>query len=347
MGTTARVLVLADTAEVAAALGATAAARLADLEARWSRFLPESELSRLNASSGHPVVVSRETFALVARAVDAWRRTCGWFDPTGLAAIHALGYDRDFDEIGEDLPAATTYPFPGAGAIDLDPIVGAVVLPADVALDLGGIGKGYAGDLVAQELREAGAHGVALDVGGDVRVCGTGPEAGDWRVHLAAPEVATRFGAVRLGGGAVTTSTTRRRRWTRAGLPVHHLLDPTTGRPAARGVETVIVVGGEAWWSEVLAKAALIAGPDAGLALLETEAVEGALVLERGEVVTTRGFAAWCSGPEQVLAGGEAAEVGEVQERGDGVEHGAEVPLHQLAVTPGAVEEHRVGDVLG
>ena len=72
------------------------------LEAKWSRFRPETELSLLNAAGGgRPVVVSAVTFALIARAVDAWRRTGGAFDPTGLDAIRAWGYDRDFAEVGD------------------------------------------------------------------------------------------------------------------------------------------------------------------------------------------------------------------------------------------------------
>src|SRR3954447_24763877 len=92
MGTTARLLASGGAPEAMDRAEDT----LHGLEARWSRFLPESELSLLNAAGGgRPVVVSAGTFALIARAVDAWRRTGGTFDPTGLDAIRAWGYDRD------------------------------------------------------------------------------------------------------------------------------------------------------------------------------------------------------------------------------------------------------------
>ena len=110
--------------------------------------------------AGAPVVVSAETFALVARAVDAWRDTGGRYDPTVLAALEAAGYDRDFDDVrrrrrrrrGRGDPP----PVPGCAAIELDPLVSAVRLPAGRALDLGGIGKGYAADVVSAELLDAG-----------------------------------------------------------------------------------------------------------------------------------------------------------------------------------------------
>jgi thiamine biosynthesis lipoprotein len=91
MGTTAHVVVVGNEQLVAHAF-----ARLDDLERRWSRFIATSEISRMNAHAGAPVVVSADTFLLLTLAVNAWRRTHGLFDPTVLAAVQALGYDRDF-----------------------------------------------------------------------------------------------------------------------------------------------------------------------------------------------------------------------------------------------------------
>src|SRR6476620_9217437 len=78
-----------------------AEARIADLERRWSRFDERSEVSALNRHAGDPVVVSTETVELVERALDAWRLTHGWFDPTVLGALERAGYDRTFDEVSE------------------------------------------------------------------------------------------------------------------------------------------------------------------------------------------------------------------------------------------------------
>ncbi len=163
-----------------------AAARLADLEALWSRFRDDSEISRLNAAGGRPVVVSRLTFELIERAVRAWERTGGAFDPTVLPALSAAGYDRDYADVAgndgvqdEDEADDVAPPVPpGAGVVELDAVVRAVRLPPDVALDLGGIAKGFAADLVAAELLDAGAEGVCVNIGGDLRVSGT-PPTGD------------------------------------------------------------------------------------------------------------------------------------------------------------------------
>src|SRR4051794_12289343 len=176
MGTRARILVRGGPDDLAARGEALAH----DLEARWTRFRPDSELMRLNAGAGRPVRVSEPTFALVARAVDAWHRTAGRFDPTGLDALTAAGYDRDF-ATGLDRPGAvcdgsgsTGRRLPGCRRVRLDPLVAAVSLPAEVQLDLGGIGKGYGADRIVAALVDEGAEGVCVDLGGDVRVAGTG-----------------------------------------------------------------------------------------------------------------------------------------------------------------------------
>ena len=92
MGTSAHVLV------VGGRTGASEQAeeRLRDLERRWSRFLPESELSLLNAAGGAPCIVSTDTIRLVETLQHAWRLTDGRFDPTVHDAMVELGYESSW-----------------------------------------------------------------------------------------------------------------------------------------------------------------------------------------------------------------------------------------------------------
>ena len=190
--------------------------RIDELESRWSRFLPDSELCRLNAAAGQPVIVASVTFELLTRAVEGWRLTGGHFDPTVLPALVAAGYDRSFETVERDAPelSARSTPAPGGAELSLDPIVRSVTLPPGVALDLGGIGKGFAADLVSTELLQAGASGACVNLGGDLRVRGTPPD-GAWIVEVEAepgtmPEPAPRVSR---------SPTVRSRRRARAGVP--------------------------------------------------------------------------------------------------------------------------------
>ncbi len=259
---------------------------LDDIESRWSRFRPDSELSALNLHSGSPVFTSPDTATVVAMAIEAWRVTGGLFDPTVHDALVASGYDRSFDDItGADPVAAPSVP--GPDGIEVDERIGLVVLPPGCHIDLGGIGKGRAADLVAEQVLAGGAAGVCVDLGGDVRVAGLTVDGGDdWVIAVDDPlEPGRDLARLRLAGGAVTTSSSRKRRWSTGSGSAHHLIDPATGRPAESGLTAVTVVAGSAAWGEVYAKAALIAGPTRGRALIEAAGMCALLVADDGTVV--------------------------------------------------------------
>jgi thiamine biosynthesis lipoprotein len=287
--------------------------RLADLEGRWSRFLPDSELSRVNAQPGRAVRVSADTAQLVTRAVEAWRVTGGLFDPTVLPALEAAGYDRTFEALADETgdreenraagqaagqavgqavgaPPRSAVPAPGCAGIrvTVDDLGGTVRLPHRTRLDLGGIGKGYAADQVAFDLRSQGADGVCVNLGGDVRVGGRSPQGAGWSVGVADPfdtsEHPRDLTVLALGEGAVATSSRARRRWRRGGRPMHHVIDPRTGAPARTDLVAVTVVAAEVHWAEVLAKGALVAGSGAGTRLLDAHRVAALLVTETGDL---------------------------------------------------------------
>jgi thiamine biosynthesis lipoprotein len=243
-----------------------ARARIEDLELRWSRFLPDTELDRLNraAGTGTPTALSAVTFDLIASAIDAWRDTDGLFDPTVLPALVAAGYDRSFDQGPGPMSETPTTPHVDCDDIVVDHDALTVALPPACALDLGGIGKGRAADLVAEDLIDAGsAAGGCVNLGGDLRVFGDAPDgAPGWAVGIEEPE---DNGAVMLvvglADGALATSSTTRRRWrTEAGDQRHHLIDPRTREPAVTTLHSVSVIAGSAMTAEVHAKASLIAG---------------------------------------------------------------------------------------
>jgi thiamine biosynthesis lipoprotein len=299
MGTDVEVLAVGADDPAMAVLGALAADALERREARWSRFRPTSELCRLNDTPGVPVVVSPETFTLIARAVEAWRDTGGRYDPTVLAALRAAGYDRDFDAVerageGTDVPEPVAVP--GCADIELDSLVSAVRLAPGVVLDLGGIGKGYAADVVSAELLDAGVtgvRGVLVNLGGDLRARGEAPVPHGWVVEVDDPLGTGATGRLSLAEGAIATSTKLRRAWVRGERSLHHLIDPRTGQPAESGLASVTVVAGEAWRAEVLAKAAFVGGRDDGARLIEAAGATGLLVTDVGEVLELPGLAAF------------------------------------------------------
>jgi len=296
MGTRAHVIVVGGPA----GLADVAVARIEQLESLWSRFRPGSDTSRLNQGAGARIAVSSETAELVERALDGWRLTAGAFDPTLLGPVIRAGYDRTFELMPERTRPGRSHAEPGCAGIETGP--GWVRLPAGSGFDPGGIGKGLAADMVTAELLAAGAHGVCVNLGGDLRVAGEGPGGGTWTVDVEHPGSAEPIARIGLGEGAVATSTTLRRRWHVDGEPRHHLIDPRTGVPSDTGVELAAVVAGQAWIAEVLAKAVLLAGWGAAPRVLAGTGAEALTVATGGRVRTTPGLAAYLGGAAPLAA---------------------------------------------
>jgi thiamine biosynthesis lipoprotein len=146
------------------------------------------------------------------------------------------------------------------------------MLPDGVGFDPGGIGKGFAADLVSDALAATGARGVCVNIGGDARVRGVAPDeraGGVWTIDVLDPGDDTVRATVALQAGAVATSSRVRRSWVVGGQVRHHLVDPHAGAPVENEIVSVTVVASDGWRAEVLAKAAFVGGVEHGLALLD------------------------------------------------------------------------------
>jgi thiamine biosynthesis lipoprotein len=275
------------------------------LERRWSRFLPDSEISALNGNAGKVCAVDPSTVALVRHAIEAWRLTGGRFDPTVLGDVVRAGYTGSLagqrDGTAGDRPPGDSDLIIGCPDIVIDADRSTVTLPPGTGFDPGGIGKGYAADLVTAAAHDAGAEGVCVNAGGDLRVRGAAPNGGSWHVAVEHPDRPRPIAHLDLAAGAVATSTTRRRRWTSAGAPRHHVIDPATGAPAATDVELMTVIAGTGWQAEVLATASLLRGADRALDLLDEHA-HGLLLTTDGRVVHSAGIAPFLRSDEAVVA---------------------------------------------
>jgi thiamine biosynthesis lipoprotein len=221
--------------------------------------------------------------------------TAGLFDPTVLGALVRAGYDRSFELLG---PAPTDHPSAlttNAGAIEI--VANAVRLPAGTGFDPGGIGKGLAADIVVDELRAAGAEGVCVNLGGDVRVDGSSPSGDGWTVAVEYPERARALARIGVARGAVATSTTLRRRWHVSGELRHHLIDPFTDRPSESDVTFSTVVAGHAWTAEVLAKALVLHGTPLPLDLLTTNGATALTIDRDGRIAAAPGLESYLAEP--------------------------------------------------
>jgi thiamine biosynthesis lipoprotein len=275
-----------------------------ELERRWSRFRPTSEISRLNQLAGHPVRVSAATLTLVQRALAGARITGGRYDPTVLGAVLRAGYDRSFELLAGRSPAGGSSTLGrGHQRVAVDTAGSSVTLPPGVGFDPGGIGKGYAADLLVDELLARGAAGACANLGGDLRVEGEAPGGGAWVVSIRHPLREFPAATIGLRSGAVATSSRVRRAWGQGNDRRHHLIDPATGASAHSGLAAVTVVAAAGWQAEVVAKAAFVAGIGEGLRLAEATRTAALLVDDRGDTHRSAGFHRFTARPRRAGAG--------------------------------------------
>jgi thiamine biosynthesis lipoprotein len=235
-------------------------------ESRFTRFSEQSELSALNRSAGSPFQASPDLFSVVALAQQFFHQTRGLFDPSILPDLQRVGYDRSMDLLRRQ-GAAPLFESLLAGArpsfseMDLDETRGLILLPAGMALDLGGIAKGWIAEQAALLLSDF-ASVCAVNAGGDMFLVGL-PEGEDqWPVAIEDPlQPEVDITTIKVDPGAVATSAVTKRVWKQGDILRHHLIDPRTGEPAQTDWLSVTVVAPHAYQAEVFAKALLIGGP--------------------------------------------------------------------------------------
>ena len=230
-------------------------------EAGLSRFRPESDLSRLNAAAGSWVPVGRRLLEALHLALRAREDTGGRFDPTILPALVAAGYDKSF-ELLEERAAKHPIGWCAGAKIELDHRRGCARIERGTAVDLGGIGKGYAAGraLDAMLKRAPSLRGGLVDLGGDIAVRGEAPEGGPWRIAVSDPRrPGETLAVLALEDGGVATSGRDARRFGPS-RSLHHLIDPETGESALAGPFTVTVVAPNPSEAEAHATTLAIAG---------------------------------------------------------------------------------------
>ena len=259
-----------------------------------SRFRHDSELSSLNRAPGRHIRVSPLLAQALAAGLRGARLTGGAVDPTVGTAVRLAGYDSDFASIPADgspiqLNVSTV---PGWKAIEFDEAARTVYLPHGVEIDLGATAKALAVDLAASAAFEAIAcGGVLVSLGGDIAVAGEPPLEG-WAVQVSedsSARIEEGQETVSIQTGGIATSSTTVRRWTRGGVVLHHIIDPSTGLPAAGPWRTATVVAGSCVDANIASTAAIVMG-DWAIPWLKASGLPARLVDHDGTVHRVSGW---------------------------------------------------------
>ena len=228
-----------------------------------------SEIARINAASGASTAVSPATAALVAASLDAAHRTGGAFDPTVYPLTSAWGFTTGDHRVPSPDEVAALLPRVGYAAVQVDEAAGTVTLEDGAQIDVGGVAKGFAADELRALLRERDITSALFDLGGNVTALGSKPDGSPWKVGVADPDDPGKLaGLLEVRDATVSTSGAYQRYFEgKDGTRYHHLLDPSTGYPAASDLASASVVGADGAQCDALSTACFVLGLDGALDL--------------------------------------------------------------------------------
>ena len=237
------------------------------IEAEYSPYIEESELSRLNREAGQGwISTSAEMVDLLLKSNQISRLTGGAFDITYASVGRYYDYregERPDDAAIAEALAAINYEY-----VEVDPAGLRVRFTHPlVYIDLGGIAKGYAVDRCIELLAAAGITQASVAAGGDSRILGDrGGEP--WTVGIQDPRENEMAVLLPLVDTAVSTSGDYERFFEEDGVRYHHILDPRTG-DSARDSWSVTILGPDATFTDGLSTSVFVLGPERGLALID------------------------------------------------------------------------------
>ncbi len=282
MGTTATVQAWAPDPEMAANAVEAAYAAFGRVDSLMSTWRDDSVISSLNRSEpGQWVEVGPEVCQVLGEAKMVATVSQGAFDPTILPLVRLWGFRGGQVALPDSAALAVTLLTVDHRLLEVDLATGrARFLEPGMAVDLGGIAKGYALDIAAAAMRRTGATGGVIDLGGNILTFGQGPHP---EVGIVDPTREDRLlTTVALADASVATSGQYERYLTIQGRIYGHILDPRTGWPVSPGVSATVVAE-KAVLADALATAAVVLGVDRGLALLERiPGVEGLMTVQDG-----------------------------------------------------------------
>jgi thiamine biosynthesis lipoprotein len=267
-----------------------------------------TELIEVNRNAGtRPVEVSADTFYVVERGLEYSRMTNGAFDVSIGPLVDVWGIGTEYAGVPAEEEIERHLALVDYRKVELDPVDQTIYLPEEgMALDVGGIAKGYAAEEVARILRDEGIEHALLDFGGNILAVGVKPDGSQWRIGIQNPQQSRGefLGIVEDEAMTVVTSGDYERFFTEDGVRYHHIIDSRTGYPARTGLSSVTIVSGDSTEADALSTAVYVMGVERGAELIESlEGIEAAFVTKDRSVYMTSGM------PERFNVTNETFEV--------------------------------------
>lgn len=265
--------------------------KLTELEQLWSVTAPESDIYAVNHSNGQSVQISKETAELLSFSLQMAEETGGALEPTIYPVLSAWGFTTEENRVPSDMEIAELLENVGYEHVKLEGST--VQLDNGTMLDLGSVGKGYAGDLAAQVLKDNGITSALLDLGGNIQAVGTKTDGSSWRLGLRDPFSGGTLGILEISDMAVVTSGNYERYFIgEDGKQYGHIIDPATGYPVESGLASVTVIAEEGRLCDALSTSLFVMGLNqAAEYWRQHQNFDMILITEDEEIYLTEGIA--------------------------------------------------------
>lgn len=262
-------------------------------------------------------MVSEETAELLSFALQMAKKTNGALEPTIYPVLSAWGFTTDENHVPSETEIMELLKNVSYERVQLED--GTVRLENGMMLDLGAVGKGCAGDLVAQVLQENGITSALLDFGGNIQTIGTKPDGSLWRLGLRDPFSGGTLGVLEISNMAVVTSGSYERYFIgEDGTQYGHIINPVTGYPAESGLASVTVIVGEGCLCDALSTSLFVMGPgQAAEYWKQYRDFDMILITEDGEIYLTKGAADMFT-PDDYHSNMKVSVIGDEEAENDG-----------------------------
>ena len=268
---------------------------ISQLENKISKNIPDSEISALNRSAGvSPAVLSQPVFQLLTMAQKFSILSEGMFDVTIDPVVELWGIGTDHAAVPAQGRLSHAVSLVDYRKVVLDPAHSSAFLPEkELAVDLGGIAKGYIADQVKEFLISGGATGGIIDLGGNILAFGRKPDGSDFRIGIQDPfgGRGSSIGVLTMKEGSLVTSGIYERFFEQDGRKYHHIFDVRTGYPVDNSLAGVSIMTQESAAGDALSTAVFALGLEKGMALVEgMDGVEAIFITRDKEVYISSGI---------------------------------------------------------
>ena len=290
MGTLVEITVSHSDPDVIQAVTTQAFDEMTRVEQLMSTYIPDSEISRINRAAGKEAIpVSPEVEEVIREGLYWSEQSSGAFDITVEPLVHLWDFDGEKESVPSENTLRKTASLVNYRDIEIkDHTVR--LKRRGMAINVGGLAKGYAVDRAISILRGKVKNGI-VNAGGDLFAFGQKSKQTPWNIGLQHPRKPQELlAAFAVNNQAIATSGDYQRYFIKDGIRYHHIFDPQTGRPVRLMISATIITT-EVMDADALATALFVMGPEKGIEWIDSIGnAEAMVVLEDGSIGYSKNF---------------------------------------------------------